>query len=158
VRIVQAGAISSGGAGGLTKREAVSDGQRHVSHALRDTRMTRAISNPVVHLELRTGNLPRACAFYTRLFGWRAETIHIGSASYIALELGRGVQGGVVEHQAERSVWIPYVEVVDIADVTERARRLGATVTVAPREGPAGWRSVLVAPAGATVALWQPKV
>jgi hypothetical protein len=119
--------------------------------------MTRATPNPVVHLELHTGNLPRACPFYTRLFGWRAETIHIGSASYIALGARPGVQGGVVEHKAERSMWIPYVEVADIADVTERARQLGATVTVAPREGPAGWRSVLATPAGATVALWQPK-
>jgi predicted enzyme related to lactoylglutathione lyase len=39
--------------------------------------MTRAASNPVVHLELLTANLSRACAFYTRLFGWRAERIPV---------------------------------------------------------------------------------
>jgi predicted enzyme related to lactoylglutathione lyase len=119
--------------------------------------VTRVTAHPVVHLELCTGNLPSALAFYTRLFGWRAETVHIGSASYLALELGPRLHGGVLEHEAECSMWIPYVEVADIARVTERARQLGATVTVAPREGPAGWRSVVAAPAGATVALWQPK-
>jgi predicted enzyme related to lactoylglutathione lyase len=47
--------------------------------------------------------------------------------------------------------------VADIAEVTEAARRLGASALVPPREGPAGWRSVLVAPAGGMFALWQPK-
>jgi hypothetical protein len=34
---------------------------------------------------------------------------------------------------------------------------LGASVVLSPREGPAGWRSVLAIPAGGEVALWQPK-
>jgi predicted enzyme related to lactoylglutathione lyase len=40
---------------------------------------------------------------------------------------------------------------------TERARDLGASVILEPREGPAGWRSVVSVPAGAEVALWQAK-
>ena len=112
---------------------------------------------PVVHLELHTGNLPRACAFYTGLFGWRAESIRMGHQSYLALELGDRLDGGVVECDTERSVWLPYVEVADVAGVTERARSLGATVHLEPREGPVGWRSVLEAPSGGAVALWQPK-
>ena len=43
---------------------------------------------PVVHLELCTDNLPRACAFYTQLFGWSAETIHAEPGTYLALGLG----------------------------------------------------------------------
>jgi predicted enzyme related to lactoylglutathione lyase len=113
--------------------------------------------NPVVHLELHTGNLSRACAFYTRLFAWRTERIDVDCGSYLALELGNGIDGGVVERDSEASVWLPYVEVGDIAVVTERARLLGASVLLEPREGPAGWRSVVAAPAGAEVALWQPK-
>lgn len=49
------------------------------------------------------------------------------------------------------------VEVADLAAVTERARELGAEVALEPREGPAGWRSVVAAPAGGELALWQPK-
>jgi predicted enzyme related to lactoylglutathione lyase len=37
--------------------------------------------DPIVHLELHTGNLPRAAAFYTRLFGWRMERIDMGAGS-----------------------------------------------------------------------------
>jgi predicted enzyme related to lactoylglutathione lyase len=114
------------------------------------------IVNPIVHLELRTSNPARACAFYTRAFGWRVETIHSGAESYLALGLGDAIDGGVVEHETQRSLWLSYVEVGDIDTATARARRLGATVTLQPREGPAGWRSVLSVPAGGEVALWQP--
>lgn len=113
--------------------------------------------NPVVHLELHTGNLPRACAFYTRLFGWNAERIDVGNGSYLALDLADGIDGGVVEQDTDRSLWLPYVKVSEVADVTERASRLGATVLLEPREGPVGWRSVVAVPAGAEIALWQPK-
>jgi uncharacterized protein len=119
--------------------------------------MSAPLTNPVVHLELRTANLPEACAFYMQLFGWKAETIRAGSGSYLALELGEGVRGGVVERESEEAAWLPYVEVADIAEATESGRRLGAAVRVKPREGPAGWRSVLAVPAGAEIALWQPK-
>jgi uncharacterized protein len=119
--------------------------------------MNPACVNPVVHLELHTGNLSRACAFYTRLFGWRAERIEVGRGSYLALELGNGIEGGVVERDTERSLWLPYVEVSDVADATQRACLLGASVLLDPREGPVGWRSVVAAPAGAEIALWQPK-
>jgi predicted enzyme related to lactoylglutathione lyase len=120
--------------------------------------VSAAIVNPIVHLELRTDNLPRACAFYTQLFRWKAETIHADGSSYLALELGEGIQGGAVEHEIERTAWLPYVEVADIAQATERGRLLGGAVLLEPREGPAGWRSVLAVPAGAEIALWQPKV
>jgi predicted enzyme related to lactoylglutathione lyase len=120
--------------------------------------MSTAIANPVVHLELRTENLPRACAFYTQLFRWRAETIYAKGGSYLALELGEGVQGGAVEHERECAAWLPYVEVADIAEATERACLLGAAVLLEPREGPAGWRALIAAPAGAEVGLWQPKL
>jgi predicted enzyme related to lactoylglutathione lyase len=119
--------------------------------------MTREPPNPLVHLELRTANLPRACAFYTRLFDWRAETVHTGSGDYLMLGLGDRLEGGVVEHETDRPFWLPYVAVGDIAEATERARLLGASLLLSPREGPAGWRSVVAAPAGGEVALWQPK-
>src|SRR4051812_32402074 len=114
-------------------------------------------SNPIVHLELHTGDMRRACGFYARLCGWRTERIDAGRGSYLALEVGGGVGGGVVECETRRALWLPYVEVAEITEVTERARKLGGSVLLEPREGPAGWRSVVAAPAGAEVALWQPK-
>ncbi len=114
----------------------------------------RASANPVVHLELHTGDLQRARAFYAGLCGWRPEQIHAAGGSYLALDMG-GFGGGIVECDTERPVWLPYVEVAEIAAVTERARVLGASVLLEPREGPAGWRSVVAAPGGAEIAFWQ---
>ena len=115
------------------------------------------VAHPIVHLELRTGNLACACAFYTELFGWRAEKLDLGSGSYLALELAEGIDGGVVERDTEHALWLPYVEVPDIAEATNRAILLGASVLLAPREGPAGWRSIVATAAGGEIALWQAK-
>jgi uncharacterized protein len=114
-------------------------------------------SNPVVHMELHTDDAERARAFYAELFGWRAERVAAGGGSYLALELASAVGGGIVECGIQRPLWLPYVEVAEIGEATERARRLGAAVLLEPREGPGGWRSVAAAPSGAEVALWQPK-
>jgi len=119
--------------------------------------MTHAAANPVVHMELHTGDLPRACTFYAQLCGWRPERIDTGSGAYLTLALGGGLGGGVVECETRRPLWLPYVEVAAVAEVTERARALGASVLLEPREGPVGWRSVVAAPAGGEIALWQPK-
>jgi hypothetical protein len=114
-------------------------------------------ADPVVHLELHTGDLPAASAFYAGLCGWHAEQIHTRSGSYHALELGGAFGGGIVECGTRRAVWLPYVEVDRIDATTDRARTLGASVLLGPREGPAGWRSVVTTPEGGEIALWQPK-
>jgi predicted enzyme related to lactoylglutathione lyase len=116
-----------------------------------------ASSKPVVHLELHTGDLSRARAFYAQLCGWRPERIDTGHGAYIALELGGGLGGGMVECPTRRPLWLPYVEVDEIADATDRARLFGAAVLLEPREGPVGWRSVVATPASGEIALWQPK-
>jgi predicted enzyme related to lactoylglutathione lyase len=116
------------------------------------------MANPVVHLELHTGNLARACAFYSQLLGWRPERIAAGERSYQALDVGRDLSGGVVECGAEPASWLPYVSVPSVARATDEAERLGAAVLLAPREGPAGWRSVVAAPDAGQVAFWEAKV
>jgi predicted enzyme related to lactoylglutathione lyase len=120
--------------------------------------MNTDLSNPVVHLELHTGDLPRALGFYARACGWSTARIQDPHGSYLALDLGRKeLGGGIVECPADRPLWLPYVEVSEISQATERARELGASVLLEPREGPAGWRSVVAAPAAGEIAFWQPK-
>jgi predicted enzyme related to lactoylglutathione lyase len=114
-------------------------------------------SNPVVHLELHTGDLPHARDLYAELCGWRPEWIETRAGSYLSLELGEGFGGGIVQCGTRRPLWLPYVEVSEIAEATDRAGRLGASVLLQPREGPAGWRSVVRTPCGGEIAFWQPK-
>jgi predicted enzyme related to lactoylglutathione lyase len=119
--------------------------------------MVPASPNPVVHLELHTADMREACEFYARLCGWSRQRIDTGCGSYLALGLGDGLGGGVVECETRRPVWLPYVEVAEIDDATQRARELGAAVLLEPREGPAGWRSVVAGSAIGEIAFWQPK-
>ena len=119
--------------------------------------MSQGPENPVVHLELHTRDLRGAREFYGALCGWRTEQVEAAGRSYQSLALGDGVGGGVVECGTGSAVWIPYIEVEDLAAATRRAQALGAAVLLDPREGPAGWRSVVVTPAGGEIALWQQK-
>jgi predicted enzyme related to lactoylglutathione lyase len=110
----------------------------------------------VVHLELHTRALSQARALYSELCGWPEERIGAGRASYLALGLG-DIGGGIVECATLRPVWVPYVEVCQVEEVTDRARRLGASVLLEPREGANGWRSVVSTVQGGEIAFWQPK-
>ena len=115
------------------------------------------MTRPVVHLELHTGDLAAARDFYASVCDWRSERVTVPSGSYLALEMGEALGGGIVECGARRPLWLPYVEVPDVNESTDRARDLGATVILEPREGPAGWRGVVAAPSAGELAFWQPK-
>jgi predicted enzyme related to lactoylglutathione lyase len=114
-------------------------------------------SHPIVHLELHTSDLAQARSLYAELLHWRPERVHTDSGSYQALELGGGLGGGIVECGTTRAMWLPYVEVDRVDHATARAAEFGATVLLEPREGPAGWRSVVSTRAGGEIAFWQQK-
>jgi predicted enzyme related to lactoylglutathione lyase len=109
---------------------------------------------PVVHLELHTDDLTSARELYGELCGWRCAAPR---GPYVGLDMGRRLGGGIVECDAPRPLWLPYVEVADITTATHRALTLGADLLLDPREGPAGWRSVVTTPAGGELAFWQQK-
>jgi uncharacterized protein len=111
----------------------------------------------VVHLELHTRDLSTARAFYSELLHWQGEEIENRWGTYHALRFGEGIAGGIVECATDRAGWLPYAAVERIETSTRRARELGASVLLAPREGPAGWRAVVWTPAGGEIALWQQK-
>jgi predicted enzyme related to lactoylglutathione lyase len=121
------------------------------------TALIQVPSRPVVHLELHTADLARARAFYATLCGWRGEPIDTVNGPYFAIELGNNLGGGIVECSSQPAIWLPYVEVAQIDIATRLARQLGAAVLLEPREGPAGWRSVITTPEAGQIALWQQK-
>jgi predicted enzyme related to lactoylglutathione lyase len=115
------------------------------------------VTSRLVHLELHTPNLGEACENYSKLLGWRPRCVRLAGAAYQSLDLGSTLSGGVVECGTDRALWLPYVEVGSVEATTERAIALGASVLLAPREGPTGWRSVVSTPAGGEIAFWQAK-
>jgi len=111
----------------------------------------------VVHLELHTGDLAGARDFCAQACDWHAHPLETPAGRYVALDLGARIGGGIVQCPAPRPLWLPYVEVTDIGAATDRARLAGAQVLLGPREGPAGWRSVIRSEAAGELAFWAPK-
>jgi predicted enzyme related to lactoylglutathione lyase len=110
-----------------------------------------------VHLELHTGNLAHARDFYACLLGWRPDRVVTSAGTYLTMTAEGDLGAGIVECRSPRPIWLPYVEVDDIDGSTARATELGAAVLLGPREGPAGYRSVIRRAGAGELALWQPK-
>ena len=118
------------------------------------------MANPFVHVELNTTDLSKAKTFYQRLFDWKLEDMSMPDGTYTMIDVGKGTGGGMMKHPmpGAPSMWLPYVEVEDIAAATRKAQTLGARIIKDVTEVPgAGQLSILADPTGATLGLWQPK-
>ena len=108
-----------------------------------DVSTNRIPPRPVVHLELHTPDQVRASAFYAELLYWRPEVVERAAGSYLALDTGGHLGGGIVECGTRRPLWLPYVEVDRDRPVNRARPRARSAVLLEPREGPSGWRSVV---------------
>jgi uncharacterized protein len=118
--------------------------------------------NPFIHVELSTTNLPKAKAFYAKLFDWKLDDLPMATpgGAYTGIGVGKGTGGGMMKQMipGAGSAWMPYVLVKDIDAATKKAKKLRAKVVkdVAEVEG-MGWLSIIVDPTGAMLGLWEPK-
>ena len=118
--------------------------------------------NPFVHVELATTDLPKAKAFYAKLFDWKLADLPMPTpaGAYTAIQVGDGTGGGMMKQMipGAGSAWMPYVLVTDIDAATKKAKKLGAKIckNVTEVEG-MGWLSIIVDPTGAMLGLWEPK-
>jgi uncharacterized protein len=74
------------------------------------------------------------------------------------IKFGKGTGGGMMKHPmpGAPSVWLPYVQVDDIAAATEKAKSLGARIIKDVTEVMgAGWLSIFMDPTGAVLGLWK---
>jgi len=120
-------------------------------------------SGTFVYFEVTTGDKPAAEGFYTRLLGWRAESMDMGAAGqYTMFYNGDTPVGGVVtlpdgpEWAGISPHWRPYLAVDDLEASVAQALALGATqlVPISPVPG-MGRYAVFRDPAGAVVGLFQ---
>lgn len=120
------------------------------------------MANPFVHVELATTSLPKAKAFYSKLFKWKLADLPMPTPAgkYTAIQVGDGTGGGMMRQMipGAGSAWMPYVLVDDIDASTKKAKKLGAKICkdVTEVEG-MGWLSIIVDPTGAMIGLWEPK-
>jgi predicted enzyme related to lactoylglutathione lyase len=112
------------------------------------------VSSPLVHLELHTPNLGAARDFLRGVVGWRSREVATRTSPYVSVDLG--LSGGIVACGTPTAMWLPYVEVDDVDEATDRARAHGACTVLAPRSGPQGRRSVVRSPSAGDLAFWEP--
>ncbi len=118
--------------------------------------------NPFIHVELATKNVPKAKAFYVKLFKWKLKDLPMPTpgGDYTMIDVGDGTGGGIMQQMmpGAGSAWMAYVLVKDIDASTKKAKKLGAKICkgVTEVEG-MGWLSIIVDPTGAMLGLWEPK-
>jgi predicted enzyme related to lactoylglutathione lyase len=119
------------------------------------------MANTFVHLELNTTDPEKAKAFYGQLFGdWKLEATP-AVADYTMIRVANGIGGGIMKHPmpGQPSIWVPYVEVQDLAADTAKAKALGGMVIKDVTEIPGmGWFSIILDPTGAAIGLWKTKM
>lgn len=119
--------------------------------------------NPFVYAELATTDLPKAKAFYSKLFRWKLQPAPMpvpGGEDYTFIDVVEGTGGGMLRQMIPDapSAWMPYVLVGDIDAATKKAKKLGAKVCKGVTEvADLGWLSIIVDPTGAMLGLWEPK-
>ena len=112
--------------------------------------------------ELGSHDVAAAEAFYTGLFGWRAEKMNVGDmGTYTVFHNGDRMAAGLFEMPPEwsesPSLWITYFAVDDCDAATHQARSLGAAVQYEPSDIPGiGRFALLQDPQGAGFALLTP--
>lgn len=109
--------------------------------------------------ELYTADPKKAGDFYSELFGWSGEKITISSGEYTIFTSGTGgMASGMMAIPREWGGmppnWLVYFAVDDCEGSVEKAKSLGASVTVPPMDVPnVGRMAILADPQGAAFAV-----
>ena len=120
--------------------------------------------------ELMSTDPAAAGAFYEKVFGWTSRPVDMGGGMIYTLLDRPGVKnakgdqasaGGMMKSPPEvpHSFWLAYVGVDSCDKVSERAARLGATVTMPPTDIPnVGRFASWLDPQQAAIAILQPQM
>ncbi len=119
------------------------------------------MKNPFVWYELMTTDVAGAAAFYSAVVGWEAKDSGMPGFDYRLFHSGDGMVAGLMAQPEDSKAagnppgWLGYVGVADVDAAAEKAKSLGATVYVEPRDIPdVGRFAVIADPQGAVVALF----
>jgi predicted enzyme related to lactoylglutathione lyase len=122
-----------------------------------DTPDTHPAPGSFVWDELLTSDPESAADFYRALLNWNIEKIDMGPQPYWLVKQGARDFAGIMQQSgSDRPAWTAYVSVTDIDASTARAKELGATILLEPRDIPnVGRFSVIADPTGAALALYR---
>jgi predicted enzyme related to lactoylglutathione lyase len=105
--------------------------------------------------ELVTPEPARATEFYGTLFGWKVESMDMGSGPYHVVKTGDTSVGGIMAPPPNMAIppnWCPYVTVDNVDATVKLCESLGGAVVVPPMDIPTvGRMAVLKDPQGAVI-------
>ncbi len=115
----------------------------------------------LIWTELLTTDTARAQAFYTTLFGWKADAKPMGPMTYTIYQNGAAQAGGMMQIPKEMgpipSHWMVYFGVADADATATKTASLGGKIATAPHDVPnVGRFAVLQDPQGAYFAVFKP--
>jgi predicted enzyme related to lactoylglutathione lyase len=101
--------------------------------------------------ELVTPDVPKAAAFYSKMFGWTSETHGDGPGAYTEFKLdGESIAGAMNPPMPGMpTVWGVYFSTDDTDATVDRAKALGGALFVEPTDIEPGRFAVLADPQGA---------
>ena len=120
------------------------------------TRTKTAIGAFVWH-DHGSGQPEKAQDFYTRLFGWKTESMQAGGMDYTMILADGKQQGGFWPPSGgDTPNWVGHVLVQDVDDTAARAEAAGGSLIVGPTDAPAGRRFAIIRdPQGAIVSAYS---
>jgi len=106
--------------------------------------------------ELTTSNPKAASEFYGTLFGWKFETMDMGTGPYHVIKVGDTSIGGIMQTPPDAKgmppMWGAYVTVADADAAAAKCKQLGGKVLAGPMDIPTVGRFVVLAdPQGASI-------
>jgi len=110
--------------------------------------------------ELTTGDPEAAAAFYDKLFGWRVETMDMGTGPYHVVKVGDTSVAGIMKTPAEADpmppAWGCYVTVDNTDATVAQATALGGKIVAPAMDIPGVGRMAVIAdPQGAVISVMQ---
>ena len=111
-----------------------------------------------VWFEHLSNDIPKARAFYEKLFGWNTEMMAMSSGDpYPVIHNGEAGIGGYAQARAGApSQWMSYLSVSDVDSAYKAALAAGAKSLVAPMDyGSVGRAATIADPTGGVFSLWR---
>jgi hypothetical protein len=111
--------------------------------------------------ELVTSDAKGACEFYGKLFGWKTETMDMGSGPYHVIKVGDAAIGGIMDKPPGvpadmPPMWGAYVTVGNLDETLAAVKKLGGGVLMEPMDvQTVGRMAVIRDPQGAALSVIQ---
>ena len=118
------------------------------------------MSFPVVHFEIPADDVPRAIAFYKKIFGWKISDPM--NMDYFICETkdqdGNGIDGGIMQRKMPGQPFTNYVFARDIDAMLPKITEAGGAIVVPKMElgKGVGWIACFKDPEGNVIGLHQP--